>query len=422
MALFDMLKHAWNAIRNKDPTIDYGIIGPSFSYRPDRIRFSGANERSIITAIFNRIAMDASLIDIMHAKLDEDGRYLESIDSGLNTCLTIEANIDQTHRAFIQDVVLSMMDEGVVAIVPTDIDDLPDRANDLDNFDGFDILNLRTGKVVEWMPKHVRIRLYNEETGYQEEIIMPKNMVAIIENPFYSIVNERNGTIQRLVRKMNLMDAIDEQASSGKLNLIIQLPYQIRSDARKAQAEERRKDIENQLVGSKYGIAYADSTEKITQLNRPIDNNLMAQVEYLTALAYSQLGLTQEIMNGTADEKTMLNYYSRTIEPIISAIVDEMKRKFLTKNDRKRRESIVFFRDPFKLVPVNDLAEISDKLTRNEIVTSNEIRQKIGMKPSDDPSANVLRNKNLNPSSETLANESRMSTVTTNKEDINQNE
>lgn len=405
MAITDRFKRAWNAIRNKDPTINYMGIGPSYTYRPDRRRYTGGNERSIITAIFNRIAMDVASIDVMHVQLDEDDRYVEYIDSGLNNCLTVEANMDQTHRAFMQDVVQSMLDEGVVAIVPTDIDDMPERIKDLDDFDGFDVLTLRTGKIVEWMPKHVRIRLYNEENGSQEEIVMLKSMVAIVENPFYAVVNERNSTVQRLIRKMNLLDAVDEQTSSGKLDLIIQLPYQIRSEARKAQAEDRRKDIEKQLTGSKYGIAYADSTEKITQLNRPVENNLMKQIEYLTGLAYSQLGITQEIMNGTADEKTMLNYYNRTIEPILSAIVDEMKRKFITRKARMKKESIAFFRDPFGLVPVNDIAEIADKLTRNEIATSNEIRQKIGMKPSKDPNADVLRNKNLSASTETIKQE-----------------
>ena len=406
MDLAERLKRAWNAIRNKDPTINYMGIGPSSSHRPDRKRYTRGNERSIVTAIFNRIAMDVAAIDVMHVQLDEDGRYLDAISSGLNNCLTSEANIDQTSRAFMQDAVQSMLDEGVVAIVPVDVDDRMDSIQQISDFDGYDILTMRTGRVVDWMPKHVRVELYNEESGIREEVVLPKSMVCIVENPFYAVINERNSTMQRLVRKMNLLDSVDEQSSSGKLDLIIQLPYQIRSSARKAQAEDRRRDIEEQLTGSKYGIAYADSTEKITQLNRPVENNLLKQVEYLTALAYGQLGITQEIMNGTADEKTMLNYYNRTIEPILSAIVDEMKRKFLTIKARtEKRESIAFFRDPFSLVPVNDIAEIADKLTRNEIMTSNEIRQKIGMKPSKDPNADVLRNKNLSASTETIRQE-----------------
>jgi len=396
MTISDRLKRAWNAIRNKDPTFNYMNIGPSFSYRPDRTRHSSKTERSIVTAIFNRIALDVASIDVMHVQLDENERYIGSIQSGLNNCLTVEANIDQTSRAFMQDVVHSMMDEGVVAIIPTDVDDELTHVQDISEFDGFDILTMRTGRVVDWMPRHVRVEVYNEASGIREEVVLPKSMVCIVENPFYSVVNERNSTMQRLVRKMNLLDAVDEQSSSGKLDLIIQLPYTIRSPARKAQADERRKDIEDQLTGSKYGIAYADSTERITQLNRPVENNLMKQVEYLTELAYGQLGITQEIMNGTADDKTMLNYMNRTIEVILSAIIDEMKRKWLTRKAREeRRESIGFFRDPFNLVPVNDIAEIADKLTRNEIMTSNEIRQKIGMKPSKDPHADELRNKNL---------------------------
>lgn len=398
MNIIDRLKHSWNAIRNKDPTANnYNFmgIGPTYSYRPDRIRYTRGNERSIITAAFNRIAMDVASMDVQHVRLDEDGRYVETINSGLNNCLTLEANLDQTGRAYLQDIVVSMFDEGVVAMVPTDIDDRLESIDDGKDFDGSDILSMRTGKILEWMPRHVRIRLYNDANGQQEDIVLPKNMVGIVENPFYAVVNEPNGVVQRLIRKLNLLDAVDEQTSSGKLDLIIQLPYLVKTEARKAQAEQRRKDIETQLTGSKYGIAYADGTERITQLNRPVENNLMKSVEYLTCLAFSQLGFTQEIMNGTADDKTMLNYYSRTIEPILSAIVDEMKRKFLTPEARKNKESIVFFRDPFTLVPVNDIAEIADKLTRNEIVSSNEVRQKIGMKPSSDPNADVLRNKNL---------------------------
>ena len=424
MSITDRLKHAWNAIRNKDPTINnYNFmgVGPAYSYRPDRTRYSRSNERSIITSVFNRIAMDVAAMDVQHVRLDEDGRFIETIDSGLNNCLTLEANIDQTGRAFLQDVVGSMLDEGVVAIIPTDVDDRLECVDDIMDFDGDDILAMRTGKILEWMPKHVRVRLYNEANGQQEEIILPKSMVGIVENPFYAVVNEHNSTVQRLIRKLNLLDAVDEQTSSGKLDLIIQLPYLVKTEARKAQAEQRRKDIETQLTGSKYGIAYADGTERITQLNRPVENNLMKQVEYLTGLAFSQLGITQEIMNGTADDKTMLNYYNRTIEPILSAIVDEMKRKFLTREARKKKESIVFFRDPFNLVPVNDIAEIADKLTRNEIMTSNEIRQKIGMKPASDPNADVLRNKNLSASAETLKDEKRQVDTGPKEKEKNQN-
>lgn len=404
MGLKDRLLHAWNAIRNKDPTgmtNVYMNLGPGSSYRPDRFRYSRGNERSIITAIFNRIAMDTAAMDIQHVQLDEENRFVEIIDSGFNHCLTVEANIDQTARAFIQDAVASMLDEGVVALVPIDVED------DITSEDTYDIYTMRTAEVLEWFPKHVRVRVYNEETGLREDIIVTKQSVSIVENPLHAVVNEPNSTVQRLIRKLNLLDSVDEQTSSGKLDLIIQLPYLVKTEARKAQAEQRRKDIEAQLTGSKYGIAYADGTERITQLNRPVENNLMKQVEYLTNLAYSQLGITQEIMNGTADDKTMLNYYSRTIEPILSAIVDEMKRKHLTKSAQKERQSIMFFREPFKLVPVNDMAEIADKLTRNEIMTSNEIRQKIGMKPSKDPNADVLRNKNLSAPNEkeTMASE-----------------
>lgn len=389
MGFRDRMLRVWNAIRNKDPTTGYIDFGPGSHYRPDRFRYSRGNERSIITAIFNRIAMDVAQMDVQHVRLDEDDRFVEMIDSNLNNCLTVEANIDQTARAFKQDAVASMLDEGVVALVPMDVED------DITSEETFDVYTMRTAEVTEWFPKHVRVRVYNEETGLREEVVLPKNIVCIIENPLHAIVNEPNSTVQRLIRKLNLLDSVDEQTSSGKLDLIIQLPYVVKTEARKAQAEQRRKDIEDQLTGSKYGIAYADGTERITQLNRPVENNLMKQVEYLTGLAYSQLGITQEIMNGTADDKTMMNYYSRTIEPILSAIVDEMKRKWITKSKRKAKESIAFFRDPFKLVPVNDIAEIADKLTRNEIVSSNEIRQKIGFKPSKDPNADLLRNKNL---------------------------
>lgn len=396
MGFSDRLFHAWNAIRNKDPTTNYMYLGPGSHYRPDRFRYSRGNERSIITAIFNRIAMDAAQMDVQHVKLDKDDCFVEMIDSNLNNCLTVEANIDQTARAFKQDAVASMLDEGVVALVPMDVED------DITSEDTFDIYTMRTAEIVEWFPKHVRVRVYNEETGIREEVILPKAMVCIIENPLHAIVNEPNSTVQRLIRKLNLLDSVDEQTSSGKLDLVIQLPYVVKTQTRKDQAEQRRRDIEAQLTGSKYGIAYIDGTERVTQLNRPVENNLMKQVEYLTSLAYSQLGITQEIMNGTADDKTMMNYYSRTIEPILAAIVDEMKRKWITKSKRKNKESIAFFRDPFKLVPVNDIAEIADKLTRNEIASSNEIRQKIGFKPSKDPNADVLRNKNLSASNQQI--------------------
>ena len=385
------LKHAWNAfVNNRDPTASYRDIGPGYSYRPDRPRLTRGNERSIITSVYNRIALDVAAIDIRHVKLDEDDRFSEIIGSGLNNCLALDANIDQTGRAFIQDAVMSMLDEGCVALVPIETTFNPQQTG------SFDINTIRTGKVLDWYPKHVRVSVYNERSGKREEIVLPKDTIAIIENPLYAVMNEPNSTMQRLIRKLNLLDAIDEQSSSGKLDLIIQLPYVVKTEARRQQAEARRKDIEMQLAGSKYGIAYTDGTEKITQLNRSVDNNLMKQIEYLTSMLYSQLGITQAVLEGTADEKTMLNYYSRTIEPIIAAIVDEMKRKFLTKTARTRRQSIAFFRDPFKLVPVDNIAEIADKFTRNEIMTSNEIRQKIGMKPSKDPKADKLINSNLN--------------------------
>lgn len=383
------LKHAWDVFRNREPTYDYQDTGPSTSYRPDRIRLTGGNERSIVTSIFNRIALDVAAINVKHCRIDENGRFKEQINSGLDNCLNLEANIDQTGRAFMQDVVMSMLDEGCVAIVPTDTTLDPTVTT------SYDIQSMRTGKILDWYPNHVRVRVYNEKTGKQEDIKLPKSMVAIIENPLYAVINEPNSTMQRLMKKLVLLDAVDENTRSGKLDMIIQLPYVIKSDARKSQAEKRRKDIEEQLKGP-YGIAYVDGTEKIIQLNRPIENNLMKQIEYLTNLLYSQLGVTAEVLNGTADEKTMLNYNNRTVEPIISAIVDEMKRKFLTKTARSQLQTIQFFRDPFRLVPVNDIAEIADKLTRNEILTSNEIRQIIGMKPSDDPKADKLINSNLN--------------------------
>ena len=382
-------KHAWNAFMNRDPTTYHRDIGVSYSYRPDRVRFSRGNERSIVTSVYNRIALDASAIDIVHAKMDDNNRFTEIIDSGLNECLTMEANVDQTGRAFLQDVVMSMLDEGCVAIVPTDTTLNPERTG------SYDILSMRTGQILEWFPQHVKVRVYNERIGRRQDILVEKSYVAIIENPLYAVINEPNSTMQRLIRKLILLDVVDEQSSSGKLDLIIQLPYVIKSPARKRQAEQRRKEMEDQLMGSKYGIAYADGTERIVQLNRSVENNLMKQIEYLTSMLYSQLGITQTILDGSADEKTMLNYYNRTIEPIVSAIVDEMKRKFLTKTARSRKQSILFFRDPFNLVPVADLAEVADKFTRNEIMTSNEFRQVIGMKPSDDPRADKLENKNL---------------------------
>lgn len=390
------LKSAWNAFFNKDPTRSYHSIGMGYSFRPDRMRFSRGNERSIVTSVYNRIALDAAAVDMFHVRLDENNRFLSTIDSGLNNCLTVEANTDQTGRAFLQDVVMSMIDEGCVAIVPIDTDNDPE----LGTQGSFDIITMRVGEILEWHPQHIKVRVYNERTGKKEDIVIAKKAVAIIENPLYAVINEPNSTMQRLIRKLNLLDVVDEQNSSGKLDLIIQLPYVIKTEARRQQAENRRKDIENQLYGSKYGIAYTDGTERITQLNRPVENNLMSQIEYLTSMLYSQLGITQGILDGTADEKTMLNYYNRTIEPILSAIADEMKRKFLTKTARSQLQSIEFFRDPFKLVPVSDISEIADKFTRNEIMTSNEIRQIIGMKPSNDPKADELRNKNLSESKE----------------------
>lgn len=394
MAFLDRFRHAWNVFKNKDPTYSYLDIGPSYGYRPDRMRYSRGNERSIVTAVYNRIAMDVAAITLKHVRTDKNGRYKEVIDSGLNNCLTIESNIDQSGRAFIQDLVASMLDEGCVAAVPIDTDDEPKDSG------SFKIYTMRTGKILDWYPQHVKVEVYNETTGRRQEVLVPKSTVAIIENPMYAVMNEPNSTLQRLVRKLNLLDIVDEQASSGKLDLIIQLPYIIKTEARRAQAEKRRKDIEQQLSDGKYGIAYTDGTERITQLNRPVENNLMKQIEYLMNLFFSQVGITQSILDGTADEKTMLNYENRIIEPILSAITDEFRRKFLTVTARSQLQTITFFRDPFKLVPVNDMAEIADKFTRNEIMTSNEIRQVIGMMPSTDPNADVLRNKNLSQSSE----------------------
>ena len=398
MGIGDRLQHAWNAFFYNDNTyVNPQNLGGFSTFRPDRVHFSRGVEKSIVTSVYNRIALDATSIAIKHVRLDDNGRFLEEMDSGLQNCLNVEANIDQTGRAFLQDVVMSMLDEGCVAIVPVDTTIDPAKSG------SYEINTLRTGKILEWYPAHVRVRVYNDQKGIHEEVTLPKSMVGIIENPLYAVINEPNSTMQRLIRKLSLLDVVDEQTSSGKLDLIIQLPYVIKTDARKKQADERRKDIEMQLAGSKYGIAYTDGTEKITQLNRPAENNLMKQVEYLTDMLYSQLGLTQSIMDGSANDKTMLNYYNRTIEPILAAIVDEIKRKFLTKTARTQKQTIMYFRDPFKLVPVSDIAEIADKFTRNEIMTSNEIRQIVGMKPADDPSADELRNKNLNQSSEDIA-------------------
>ena len=385
------LKHAWNAFfNNRDPTISWNV-GPGYSYRPDRPRLTRGNERSIVTSVYNRIGIDAAAIDIRHVRLDENGRFVKNMDTSLNDCLSLSANIDQTGRAFIQDVVMSMLDEGCVAIVPIDTDISPRDGS-------FSIETMRTGKILEWHPEHIRVQVYNDHTGRKEELLCPKKTAAIIENPLYSVMNEPNSTMQRLIRKLNLLDVVDEQTSSGKLDLIIQLPYVIKSDARRQQAEIRRKLLEEQLAGSKYGIGYADGTERIVQLNRPVENNLMSQVEYLTSMLYSQLGITQSVLDGTADDKTMNNYYNRTIEPILSAIVEEMRRKFLTKTARSQRQTIAFFRDPFKLVPVSMIAEIADKMTRNEIMSPNELRQVVGMKPSEDPKSDELRNRNLNQS------------------------
>ena len=399
MRFTDRLQHALNAFLNKDPP-NYSI-GYGSSIRPDRARYTRGNERSIVSSIYTRIATDAAAISFEHVRLDDDGRFFSAMNSGLNECLTVSANIDQTGRAFMQDVVMSMLDEGCVAIVPTDTTISITRTNG----NAFDVNSMRVGKIVDWFPEHVRVNLYNEKTGHKEDILLPKKSVAIVENPFYAVMNENNSTMQRLVRKLNLLDQIDEQSGSGKLDLIIQLPYVIKTEARHQQAEQRRKDIEMQLAGSKYGIAYTDGTEHITQLNRSVENNLMGQIEYLTNMVYSQLSMTTSVLDGTADEKTMLNYYNRTIEPILAAIANEMKRKFLTKTACSQKQSIQFFREPFKLAPVEQLAEIADKLTRNEILTSNEIRQIIGYKPSDDPDADRLRNKNLNASDQVISDE-----------------
>lgn len=394
-SIVDRFKHAWNAFRSADrfvPNPDTG--GISYTYRPDRPRLSRGNERSIVTSVLNRIAMDAAALAVKHVRLDEEGRYKETINSGLNECLNLSANIDQTGRAFLQDVYLSLLDEGHVAIVPVDTDVSPINSN------SYEILSLRVGKVVEWYPQSVRISLYNERVGRTEEIVLPKTSVAIIENPMYAVMNEPNSTLQRLIRKLNMLDVVDEQTSSGKLDMIIQLPYVIKTEARQQQAEIRRKKIEEQLTGSKYGIAYIDGTERITQLNRAVDNNLMAQIEYLTSMLYSQLGISTAVLDGTADEAVMNNYYTRTVEPPVSALCDGIKRTFLTKTARTQGQSIMFFRDPFKLMPTSSVAEIADKFTRNEILSPNEIRQIIGRIPSNDPEADVLRNRNINQSNE----------------------
>lgn len=388
------LKNAWNAFFSRDPTVNYRDYGQSYFYRPDRARFTRGTERTIVTAIYNRIALDVAAVKIQHVQLDKNGRFLSTVDSGLNNCLNLEANIDQSGRAFIQDIVMSMFDEGAVAIVPIDTTIDPNKSG------SYEIDTMRVGKIVEWYPRHVKLRVYNDLVGEKQDIVMAKDTVAIIENPLFAVINEPNSTAQRLIRKLALLDIVDEQMSSGKLDLIIQLPYVIKTEARRQQAEQRRKDVENQLSSSRYGIAYTDGTERITQLNRPLENNLLKQIEYLTELLYSQLGITKEVMNGTADEKVMLNYTNRTVEPIVSAIVDGIKRTFLTKTARSQGKSIMYFSDPFKLVPVAELAEIADKFTRNEIMTSNEIRQIIGMKPADDPKADELRNSNLKTGSE----------------------
>ena len=380
-------KNAWNAFRNKDPSSFNNGMG--FSVRPDRARLTRGNEKSITTSIYNRIALDVSSINIQHVRLDKNGRFRDVIDSKLNSCLTLEANIDQTNRAFIQDVVISMFDEGAVAVVPVDTTIDPKIT------DSYDIVTMRTGKILEWYPEKVKVRVYNDRTGLKEDLIMLKKNVAIIENPLYAVINEPNSTMQRLIRKLNLLDVIDEKSASNKLDLIFQLPYTVRTETKRSQAEKRRDDLEQQLAESKYGIGYIDSAERVIQLNRPVENNLMSQIEYLTSMLYSQLGINQGVLEGTADSKAMSNYYDRTIEPIVSAIVDEMKRKFISKTARTQGQSIMYFRDPFKLVPILDLAEMVDKFTRNEVMTSNEFRQVIGMKPSNDPNADKLLNKNL---------------------------
>lgn len=391
--LLARVKNSWNAFRNRDPTVFYNEPGMSYTYYPDRARFSRGNERSIVTSVYNRIAMDVAAVTIKHCRVDNQGRYVEDINSDLNNCLTLEANIDQTHREFIQDAVMSMFDEGAVALVPIE------AKGDVDLSESFDIRSMRVGKIVEWFPRSVKVEVYNDQTGVKEKIMMRKKSVAIIKNPLYSVINEPNSTMKRLVRKLNILDAIDEQSGSGKLDLIIQLPYAVKGELKQQQAEKRRSDIVDQLRGP-FGIAYIDGTEKVIQLNRPIENNLMKQIEYLTNMLYSQIGMDQSILNGTADEKTMLNYNNRIIEPIVSAIIDSMKRSWISKTARSQGQTIMAFSEPFKLVPVNNIAEIADKFTRNEILTSNEIRQIIGFKPSDDPKADKLINSNISQAKE----------------------
>lgn len=396
----ERLKHSWNAFMNKDPTEDkrYIELGPSNSRRPDMFRPTRGTEKTIVTAIYTRIAMDVAKLDVEHVKVDDNGRYVDTIKSGLNYALTTEANIDQTGRAFIQDVVMSMFDEGCVAIVPVDTTLNPLKTG------SYDIQTMRVGSIVEWFPQYVKVKLYNDRTGKHEEKILPKKMVAIIENPLYSVMNEPNSVAKRLIRKLNILDAVDEQSGSGKLDLIIGLPYVIKTEARREQAERRRKDIEEQLSGSKYGIAYTDGTEHITQLNRSVENNMFNQIQYLTEMLYNQLGMTKGVFDGTATEEEMLNYHSRTIEPIVSAITEEMSRKFLTKTARSQNQTIMFFTDPFSLTPTEKLAEIADKLTRNAILSSNELRAIIGYKPVDDQRADELSNKNINQSDEEMQN------------------
>lgn len=417
MSLLDRLQHGWNAFKNnKDPTSGWAESGTSYHRRPDRVRFTRGNERSIITAIYNRLAMDAASIDVEHVQLDENERYVETKNSGLNNCLTLEANIDQSGRAFLHDVYASLFDEGCIAIVPIETTLDPNETG------SYEIDSVRTGRIVEWRPRSVKVNVYNDRTGEKEDIWMDKRNVAIVENPFFAVMNERNSTMQRLARKLALLDAVDEQTSSGKLDLIIQLPYTIKSQTRRDQAEQKRKEIESQLNGdSKYGIAYVDATDKIIQLNRPLENNLMKQIEYLTSMLFSQLGLTQEIMDGRANEATMLNYYSRTIEPVVAAVVDEIKRKFLTKTARTKGQSVMYFRDPFSLVSVSEIAKIADTFTRNEISTSNEIRQTIGWKPSKDPRADELRNKNISDSGTPTAEQPKAQEVTNLEEGESQN-
>ena len=392
-----IIKHAWGLFtntNNKNPTVK--PEGSSYTISPTRPRFTRGNERTIVTSVYNRIAIDASTMDVMHVRLDDEGRFKEPIKSNLNNCLTVEANIDQTSRAFMLDIVISLLDEGCVAVVPVKTTLNPN------NTESYDIEELRTGRIMEWFPKHVLVRLYNDETGMYQDITLPKSQVAIIENPLYTIMNEPNSTMQRLIHKLSLLDIIDEESSSGKMDLIIQLPYIIKNDTKRSQAEERRKQIEDQLRGSRYGVAYIDGTEKVTQLNRSVENNILKQVEYLTNLLYSQLGLTQTIMDGTADENAMNNYYNRTVEPVVSAIVDEFHRKFLTKTARTQGQAIMFFRDPFKLMSVTSIADTADKFTRNELLSSNEFRQIIGRKPSTDPKADMLLNKNISHAPEEM--------------------